>query len=279
MQTSTNISELAKALCSAQAQLKPAAFDSKNPHFGSKYASLNSVMDAIKLPLSANGLCLVQTIGTTAEGKYVLNTALLHVSGEFITDSFLLLIDKPTMQGLGSAISYAKRYAISAIVGVCSDEDDDGNHASSKHQGAIFGPGHSNNSSDTGRIAGPRPLRNELGAIAVHDVVDNQFDSEEAFKAKVAKIAEGISRSKGINPDKEEIKAINPTWPEELVELASWVCPIGKESKGKILYKIPLETLSKILEHLRSVEKPSKLDQFTQSQIELFLDMVTRIPK
>ena len=123
---------LAAALVKAQGQIEGAKKGSVNPGFRSKYADLGAVWDACREALQANGLSVVQTVGLV-EGQWALSTTLLHESGEQINGYVPLLNTKGDMQGLGSAITYARRYGLAAIVGVCP-EDDDGNAASEKPQ-------------------------------------------------------------------------------------------------------------------------------------------------
>ena len=120
---STTLSKIAAALAKAQGELKPAKKDSTNPHFRSRYADFASVVETVRIPLSSNGLAFVQTINEAGD---VLTTMLIHAeSGEYITSYFPLLCEKRTAQGIGSAITYAKRYALSALVGLATDDDDD----------------------------------------------------------------------------------------------------------------------------------------------------------
>ena len=125
--TSETIGALAHALSKAQAEIDGAAKDSTNPYFSSKYADLASVWAACRGPLAAHGLAVVQTV-TSREGRDLLVTTLVHSSGEWMRGEIPLLLSKADMQGLGSAITYARRYGLAAIVGV-SPEDDDGNAA------------------------------------------------------------------------------------------------------------------------------------------------------
>lgn len=125
---SENKSELFTALSKAQGQFKSVPFDKKNPHFNSKYASLSATQDMYREPLSQNGLALIQSIQTEGEDYYI-ETLLTHSSGQWLSDRIKLMIDKRSMQGLGSATTYAKRYAAQSILGICGDEDDDGNAA------------------------------------------------------------------------------------------------------------------------------------------------------
>ena len=130
--TSAEIGELAKALAAAQGEMTAASKDASNPHFKSRYATLASVWDAIRGPLSRNGLSVSQVLETPDAGPGVIvRTILLHTSGQWICSRYVMPIpDKLTPQAVGSAITYARRYALSAIVGIAPDDDDDGNAAS-----------------------------------------------------------------------------------------------------------------------------------------------------
>ncbi len=124
---SEQINELAAALAKAQGAMKNAAMNRINPHFKSKYADLSAVLDAIRSPLSVNGLSIVQTI-EVKETSMLLRTILMHSSGQFITTEYPLpLVGRP--HEMGSALTYARRYSIAAIACNSSDEDDDGNVA------------------------------------------------------------------------------------------------------------------------------------------------------
>lgn len=120
---SQDIGELAKALSKAQGEMTFAVRDSLNPHFRSKYADLASVIDAIRKPLSDNGLSFVQST-YMADGMPGVKTLLLHTSGQWISSSCVIKPSKMDPQGMGSALTYARRYALSAIVGIAQDDDD-----------------------------------------------------------------------------------------------------------------------------------------------------------
>jgi len=124
---SESIKELAAALAKAQGQFDHAIKDVKNDFFKSKYADLASVIDAAKKPLSDNGLSVCQVCETTESGDIRLETMLMHSSGEFISGSYPIRPIKCDPQAYGSAITYARRYAFSAITGIAADDDDDGN--------------------------------------------------------------------------------------------------------------------------------------------------------
>lgn len=133
MQTQ-NTAELATALAKAQSTMKAAAMDKTNPHFKNKYASLAAVIDAIRKPLSDNGLSYTQTT-EVREGGFVLVTILHHASGQWIAGEYPLPVGvKP--QELGSALTYARRYCLSAIACIAADEDDDAEGARTNNQTA-----------------------------------------------------------------------------------------------------------------------------------------------
>ena len=136
MRQSDTIKELATALSSFQGKITSVSKDSINPFFKMKYASLNSIWEHIREPLSNCGLSVVQGGEPEfSEGHMVVNTLLLHTSGEWILSSLPIkptkekdgkLLDNDSPQGIGSAITYARRYGLSAILGLVADEDDDG---------------------------------------------------------------------------------------------------------------------------------------------------------
>lgn len=111
--------------------MKPALKDSTNPHFKSKYADLTSVWEACRDALTKNGLSVSQVTDFEGEATFI-RTILLHSSGEMLEGKYPLRPVQNTPQGMGSAISYARRYALAAMVGVVAD-DDDGNAASGAH--------------------------------------------------------------------------------------------------------------------------------------------------
>lgn len=134
MQTSEAINELATALAKAQGTIKGAVKDADNPHFRSKYADLASVWDACREALSQNGLSVLQAPrGVISEAGWTVEveTRLLHASGQWMGDTITVPVGKPDAQGLGSALTYARRYALASFVGV-APEDDDGNAAVAK---------------------------------------------------------------------------------------------------------------------------------------------------
>lgn len=130
MAKSEQINELAAALSQAQGEMQPAVKDKINPFFKSSYADLGSVWDAARPVLSKYGLCVMQTTEFSAEkNQLMMVTTLAHTSGQWMTSELPLNPAKNDSQGVGAAITYLRRYSLSAIVGVVCDDDDDGETA------------------------------------------------------------------------------------------------------------------------------------------------------
>ncbi len=129
MNKSEHIAELALSLSKAQGAIKGALKDSLNPHFKAKYADLASVWDACREQLAKNELSVVQMPEVSETGGIAVETILMHSSGQWISSRVVMPLNKPDAHGIGTAITYARRYALAAMVGI-APEDDDGNHAS-----------------------------------------------------------------------------------------------------------------------------------------------------
>ena len=129
---SETTADLAASLAKAQAGMKAATFNKVNPHFKNKYADLAAVLEAIRKPLADNGLSITQTT-EVRDGGFVLVTTLHHSSGQWIASEYPLpQAAKP--QELGSALTYARRYSLSAIACIAADEDDDAEGARTSGQ-------------------------------------------------------------------------------------------------------------------------------------------------
>jgi len=126
MEKSESIKELANALCKFQAEVEKIKKGATNPFFKSKYATLADILDVIRQPLANNGLSFVQF----PKGVHSLETMLMHTSGEYLAESYEMRPTKDDPQGAGSVITYQRRYALGAVLGLNIDEDDDGNKAS-----------------------------------------------------------------------------------------------------------------------------------------------------
>lgn len=131
MNRSESINELATALAKAQATIEGAHKSKDNPAFrGAKYADLAQCLDAARKALTDNGLCVLQPARSTDAGVEV-ETMLAHSSGQFISETLTIPLTKKDAHGVGSAITYGRRFGFCAMIGV-AQEDDDGNTAAGK---------------------------------------------------------------------------------------------------------------------------------------------------
>ena len=120
---SENIADLAIALAKAQSENGTVHKDAKNPFYKTNYASLAQVWETVRPALTANGLSVVQLPSQDASGYYV-ESMLIHSSGQWIKCRTYMKPVKDDPQGIGSLISYARRYALQSLVMVCPDDDD-----------------------------------------------------------------------------------------------------------------------------------------------------------
>ena len=139
MRTSEQINELATALNKAQAELEAAPMNATNPFLKNSYADLGSIIETVRPALAAHGLSFVQMVGAETmfedrahKESLVLNTRLMHTSGQWLEETMPLNVPesergKSAMQVMGSVITYARRYALAAMLGVHAEQDTDGN--------------------------------------------------------------------------------------------------------------------------------------------------------
>lgn len=131
-----NQGEIAAALAKAQAEMSNPTFDSQNPHFKNRFASLAAVRNAVVPALARNGICLTQNI-VTRENEVACTTTLTHASGQqMVFGPLVLPASKADAQGFGSAATYARRYSMMAVAGVVGDDDDDAEAAVTSHRPA-----------------------------------------------------------------------------------------------------------------------------------------------
>ena len=139
MELSPSIAHLADALCKAQSQMKEvlktktAQVKSDKGNYSYKYAELADLLEAVKPALLGQGLAISQGVDSYDKGVKV-TTLLMHSSGEHLSSTLSLPVSGSTPQAYGSAITYARRYALSALLGVAPEDDDDAEAASSAVQ-------------------------------------------------------------------------------------------------------------------------------------------------
>jgi hypothetical protein len=126
MEKSETITKLSAALVKFSGKMTKVGKDAVNPHFRNKYASLSNIIEGTQGDLAECGLAVLQL----PAGENQLTTMLIHESGEYISETYVMRPTKNDPQGLGSAITYQRRYALGAILNLNIDEDDDGNGAS-----------------------------------------------------------------------------------------------------------------------------------------------------
>ena len=128
--TPTGTPKLTAALAKAQAAIKGAVKAKVNPHFRSNYADLAALWEAVREPLTTNGLAIIHATRVTEHGHVILRSTLLHTSGEERHTELPLMTAKNDMQGITAALTYGKRGNLGSLTGVVAeDEDDDGNKA------------------------------------------------------------------------------------------------------------------------------------------------------
>lgn len=131
---SESIAKIYPALIKALGELDSVKNNAENTHFKAKYSTLSATQDLFRPILAKNELGVIQSVGMR-EKTYVVVTRLIHTSGEFIEDTIDLMMSKQDMQGLGSAITYSKRYMVQALLNMSgTNDDDDGNDASGKEK-------------------------------------------------------------------------------------------------------------------------------------------------
>lgn len=136
MNKSDEINELAKALAELQAVMKPVVFDSVNPYYKSKYASIGSMIESLKVEAPKRGISWSQ-FPVSEDSRIGADTIVMHTSGQWLSERFLLPMDvnsKNPIQEGGKAITYARRYALAAIFGMYADEDTDGQSVEQKRE-------------------------------------------------------------------------------------------------------------------------------------------------
>lgn len=187
MQQSESITELAAALAKAQAEIGAAKRDSENPHFKTRYADLASVWDAIRQPLTKNGLSVVQAPGTDDTGAVTMTTTMMHLSGQWMRSTVGCKPAKTDAQAVGSVITYLRRYALAAMVGVAPDDDDG--------EAAI---GRGSVTKDEPPKQKPKPTPEQM-VIRVPVLADNSGTDWDAWRDKMSKSIQRIADLETLN--------------------------------------------------------------------------------
>jgi len=185
--------ELNKALLKFQKEVKNPSKNAKNPHFRSNYINLDGLLEAVKPALDAAGLFLSQ-IFITEDGQTYLMTSLMHSSGESIDSKIPVSPEKASMQGLGSAITYLRRYSIESICGICGSDDDDGNAAVNTGYNSSV-----NRSSGQRKLVHPSDKQKKYYSTLFKQINGrdmNEEDKKEAASMDIAAISKAIDEMK-----------------------------------------------------------------------------------
>lgn len=178
MNRSDTIEELAKALLAVQKEMPKAKKTADNPFFKSKYAPLDEVMPLALETLSKHDIAVSQLV-TRIDNQSALETTLMHSSGQFISAVQPLVLDKNNPQGQGSAITYARRYAIMSAIGMVADEDDDGNKASPVTQSKQASPSYPASDKQKALIAKKLGENGVMGKDDIHAFLKEQWQVKD----------------------------------------------------------------------------------------------------
>ena len=193
---SDSIAELSKALAKFQANVKQPMKDKNNPFFKSKYVPLENVVEAITQEAPKHGLSFVQWALNDESGRVGVATMLMHESGEFIEfDPVHMKADKETAQGAGALISYLKRYSLSAVFGITSDQDDDGNSASGNKVAKSASQAEIGNLKK--EIIAFSKLMTEQGKDVKPDQVEQTLNITDYAKLNSEDVKEAVNKLKG----------------------------------------------------------------------------------
>lgn len=189
MKMSESIANISAGLVQFQAEVKNPEKKSINPHFKSKYADLDEVINTIRPALEKCGLAFIQN-PIHEDGKVGVYTLLIHKSGEFIQfDPVMIPLHKATPHQVGSALTYAKRYSLSSALGIATEEDTDGNEINN----------HTNQSIKNKQVNQETPgERKAKGIKAMYDEVKRKNLTEDEYKA-VLKAETGKTDPKGLD--------------------------------------------------------------------------------
>jgi len=146
-----------------------------------KYATLSAIIDAIRKPLSANGLAYTQIISHDIESGFYILTTTLYCGEQYLSSKTPIIIEGSSNQQFGSALTYMKRYALAAILGIAADEDDDGNAADGNEIKAV--------KDKAPKVTAPDPISSGL--------TQKQHDIQQRYKDNIEKAVGPIDEEDG----------------------------------------------------------------------------------
>lgn len=142
MKYSEQMDKIAKALLAVQKEIEPVFKDSTNPHFKNKYVSLDSMTEYLRPILAEHGCIILQGGDSPSDpqGQFFfidVVTTIMHESGQYVTSTVRMPLDKANPQGAGSALTYGRRYGLGALLAITTDEDDDGQKATFRNEQSV----------------------------------------------------------------------------------------------------------------------------------------------
>ena len=201
-QSSGPMGSLAAALAAAQGEIAGAKKDSINPQFKSKYASLASIWDACRGPLSRHGLAIVQTTELSGDGVLILITRLVHKDGGEYVSRYPIVPQQNTPQGYGSGMTYARKYSVAAIAGVAPDDDDDGEAAEGRIHPGDPGPAGSAYRGDPTTDYARVPSEADItSASALGKELERLRKTKAGAKALLTELNPSLTTLKDLAPD------------------------------------------------------------------------------
>lgn len=212
MEKSESIAKLADALCKFQSQVDSIGKDGKNPFFKSKYATLDNIIKTVRGPMVKHGLSFSQM----PSEENCLVTVLMHSSGEYMASTVKMTPKDNTPQGQGSAITYMRRYALSALLGIATDEDDDGNAASKKRE-----------------VYDNSPVPDDVVPVVTYD--DHEIEKQEIHTSTGSLASSAIKKPSFMEPPKTVKEPTINQIKKKIQELCDSICIV--ELAGKKEYK------------------------------------------
>ena len=227
--------DIAKAMAQAQGAMDSATFNAENPHLKNKYANLAAVVNAIRAPLSMNGICWTQTPELRDGGQCVLVTTLLHTTGQWISCEYPIPISGKH-QDVGSAISYGRRYSLMAICGLAAEgdaTDDDGNAAKDLPPPKRTPPAPAPRASLP--VAPKPPVNPDTGIVEPHViqlVEEDELAWGSTFLAAIGSTKDEMEVDEWIMPNRENLLKVEHRAPTVYQHIKS-----GVETKRKSFRK------------------------------------------
>ena len=198
---SQSIGKLAEALAKAQGMMQAARKDSDNPFFGSRYADLATCWEVCREPLAKNGLAVIQTTTPTTDGTVRVVSTLAHASGEWVRGELAMKPVKTDPQGIGSALTYARRYGLCSLVGIVADEDDDGEAAHGRGPGSGQGQKAAQGQAKQAKGMPPQGQGKAQGAAKPQGGTQPQQGAGGASESQIKAIF-AITKTKGLDVHK-----------------------------------------------------------------------------